>query len=486
MKTDFRFGLLLILLLLKGVFISAQGPIFSKLYGWKGYEEGIAAFPDGQNGFFLLGNSSAYFTQTSDIWVIKADSNGDFKSHHHYGSSMYEKINYSIKLKNGDYYSVGTSFYNHDQSYDIYLLGLKSDGSVICDKTFGGTDWDFGKSIVQDSDTTLMILGQSQSFGLQNKNYLIKVNLNGDTIFTKVVNSNTDDFGNEIKYFKNHYFLCGYSKSPNSMYKSAFYYIINQVGDSVRRVNVVQNYDTEYNTLIVNPDTSSICGGYYRDSIGGFKDGILTKYKFNGFEEFKRLSGQGKENYICRLIPSKFGGILVSAVSTKFSAGKEDFHSMLLSQDCWYINGTTYGTLSTEIPNQIYQDTLKKNAVLVAGTSNSSLMPITSFYFVRSDSLFLSKPIATVVITGLAHDNQLSDLKVFPNPTSDNLTVELGLEGEVMFEIFDMNGKLGFSESKFVSKSIPVYFDFSEYKTGLYLLRISNNEISKSVKIFKK
>ncbi len=93
--------------------------------------------------------------------------------------------------------------------------------------------------------------------------------------------------------------------------------------------------------------------------------------------------------------------------------------------------------------------------------------------------------ILVVNITGL-EDSDLHHLNVFPNPTSDLLTIDLGqsIYGEYRFELLDISGK---TIQSFVISSDESFhrLNFSGLKNGIYFIRSINNAIPITVKVLK-
>ncbi len=82
----------------------------------------------------------------------------------------------------------GNTYRNYSNTkYDILLIKTNSLGDTIWTKTYGGNENDYGTNIITTSDGNILISAKTTSFGadLYGDIYLIKVNTNGDTIWTR-------------------------------------------------------------------------------------------------------------------------------------------------------------------------------------------------------------------------------------------------------------------------------------------------------------
>ncbi len=74
------------------------------------------------------------------------------------------------------------------------------------------------------------------------------------------------------------------------------------------------------------------------------------------------------------------------------------------------------------------------------------------------------------------------DIKVFPNPVSELLTIEFSTHGSHQLEIISLNGQQIFSEK---TEGSSCQFDLSAYPSGIYFLTIRSKDATRTKKIIK-
>jgi hypothetical protein len=76
------------------------------------------------------------------------------------------------------------------------------------------------------------------------------------------------------------------------------------------------------------------------------------------------------------------------------------------------------------------------------------------------------------------------EVKVYPNPTTDNVTVRLERSvADMRYELYDVDGRLLQKES---IRTAEQAIELREYPTGSYVLRIVGSNLQNSYKIVKK
>ena len=108
---------------------------------------------------------------SSDFWVLKLDNSGTIVWQKTIGGSRSDDLNAVLQTPDGGYMLGGTSNSNAsgDKSEnskgeeDYWIVKLDSSGNVEWDKTIGGDDWDNLWSIITTSDGNYLLTGWSSS-----------------------------------------------------------------------------------------------------------------------------------------------------------------------------------------------------------------------------------------------------------------------------------------------------------------------------------
>jgi hypothetical protein len=98
---------------------------------------------------------------------------------------------------------------------DVYLIKTDANGDALWTKTYGGTGGDQGSSVQQTTDNGYTIAGYTNSFGAGNYDvYLIKTDVNGDTLWTKTYGGAGTDYGWSVQQTTdNGYIIAGFTNS---------------------------------------------------------------------------------------------------------------------------------------------------------------------------------------------------------------------------------------------------------------------------------
>jgi hypothetical protein len=104
----------------------------------------------------------------ADIWLVKTDSSGNLQWQKTYGGTEEDNLN-NILSANGKYVFAGTvtssdgDVQNAILGPDVWIVEVSSTGTILNQKCYGGTDWDYAWSIIQTDDNGYAIAGETYS-----------------------------------------------------------------------------------------------------------------------------------------------------------------------------------------------------------------------------------------------------------------------------------------------------------------------------------
>jgi hypothetical protein len=167
---------------------SSGDTLWTKTYGFTGGEIGYSVQQTSDGGYIVAGLSNSYSIFKPDIFLIKTDSNGDtlWMKPPIMSFDISEEIYSILQTSDGGYIMVGKWWDRFMQNSEVYLVKADSNGDTVWTRSFGDSLLDIGYSIQQTFDGGYIICGTSSSFSDNGDTdiYLIKTTSSGDSLWT--------------------------------------------------------------------------------------------------------------------------------------------------------------------------------------------------------------------------------------------------------------------------------------------------------------
>ena len=148
---------------------------WEKTFDGSDWDEGHSVQQTADGGYIVAGFYRYFFDDGSysDVYLIKTDPNGNLQWEKTFGGISYDK-GYSVQ-QTTDCGFIITGFTNSfgAGSSDVYLIKTNSDGNSVWQRTFGGIGYDEGHSVQQTADGGYIIAGDTSAGG--GDVYLIKL-----------------------------------------------------------------------------------------------------------------------------------------------------------------------------------------------------------------------------------------------------------------------------------------------------------------------
>ena len=155
---------------------SSGNQLWSRTFGGSDYDQGSMAQQTSDGGYIIGGASASYGAGLWDAWLIKTDSSGNELWNKTYGGSDNGWCRTVQQTADGGYILLGSCNYYYHVSSDVWLIKTDGFGNEQWDKAFGGTGIDFGRVVQQTTDGGYIIIAETTSFGAGGQDvWLIKV-----------------------------------------------------------------------------------------------------------------------------------------------------------------------------------------------------------------------------------------------------------------------------------------------------------------------
>jgi hypothetical protein len=132
--------------------------------------------------YVIAGTTWSSSTGSTDVYLIKTDLNGILQWNKTYGGTRDELVCSLVLASDGGYAIAGWTYSFGFGVPDVYLVKTDSLGNEQWSKTYGGSDPDFGYSLVRTSDGGYAIAGYTNYPGPDGYDdvFLVKTDAEGE------------------------------------------------------------------------------------------------------------------------------------------------------------------------------------------------------------------------------------------------------------------------------------------------------------------
>jgi len=193
-------------------------------------------------------------------------------------------------------------------------------------RTYGGSDDDYGREVQQTSDGGYIIIGCTMSFSLLNDLYLIKTNVDGETLWTETYGTGDADAGYSVQQtFDGGYIITGYTYNFGTT-RDVYLAKTNTDGDTLwTKMYGGSNGDDAY-SIQQTSDSGYIIVGQTKSFGAGFQDVYLIKTDSSGDTLWtKTYGGPSPDLGYCVQQTTDRGYIIVGETGS-FGAGNFDVY----------------------------------------------------------------------------------------------------------------------------------------------------------------
>ena len=281
-----KYSISILFAILLGFAVFAQAPdsLWTRTFGGSGFDEGksVQQSPDG--GYIITGFKESVPTGYFDVYLLKTDANGDTLWTRTFGGSDDDAGSSVDTTTDGGYIITG-----YTDSYgagfgDVWLIKTDVNGDTLWTKTYGGTSLDWGFSVQPTTDGGYIIGGVTQSFGAGYFDaWLIKTDVDGDSLWTKTFGGSDLDVGTSVRQtLDGGYVITGYTRPSVAGFSDLWIINTDINGDTLWTKTYGGSYDDQGNSIQQTTEGGYIIAGFTESFGSGNGDVWLIKTDSNG------------------------------------------------------------------------------------------------------------------------------------------------------------------------------------------------------------
>ncbi len=174
---------------------SLGNSVWTQTYGGVGIDEGFSVKQTTDGGYIFAGVTQSYGAGGNDVYLVRADANGDTLWTRTYGGVGDDKGNSVQQTSDGGFIIAGSTSSYGGGSNDYYIIKTDASGDTLWTRTFGGIGVnDFAQDVQQTSDGGYIVAGYTDSYGLNSiYYYLVKLDASGDSTWTFICGGDAND-----------------------------------------------------------------------------------------------------------------------------------------------------------------------------------------------------------------------------------------------------------------------------------------------------
>ncbi|MFC1800362.1 T9SS type A sorting domain-containing protein [Candidatus Eisenbacteria bacterium] len=312
--------------------LDANGGVdWSKTYGGSGTEHGTSVKQTLDGGYIITGYTNSSGAGSYDLLLVKTDAAGIVDWAYTYGGSEDDR-GYCVQqtVPDSGYIVAGYSDTFGAGGGDAFVVRTDASGGFLWGAPYGGIDWDEARSISQTfPDSGFIITGATSSFGAGGDDaYLIKIDSDGDTLWTRTYGGAGSDYGFEAHqtFPDSGYVMVGHTSSFGAGNSDIYLVKTDQDGDSLWTTTFGgSSVEYGYSVQQTSPEPGYIVSGTTRSFGAGNFDAYVIKTDAVGGPIWTKTYGgtEYDDGYsVCQTAPDS--GYVVAGSTRSFGAGIYD------------------------------------------------------------------------------------------------------------------------------------------------------------------
>ena len=180
---------------------------FYKLYSGNGFDKGEDIIETMDSSYIVAGSSGSW-GGNSQAFLMKIDSLGNYLWSHPYGGAESEEAVTVMERPGSGFYLAGMSNSMSQGNFDVMLIKTDLNGNQEWMKTYANPAWDRINDAVMTKDTGIVMVGYRQALlGSESDILIMRMNKDGDTLWTKTIGTIGEDQATSVTRFQDSLYI---------------------------------------------------------------------------------------------------------------------------------------------------------------------------------------------------------------------------------------------------------------------------------------
>lgn len=299
-------------------------------YGGNGFDSLYDVEQTNDGGFIAIGESNSYSDNT-DGWVVKVNSQGNKQWNSTYGGKGTEEL-WTIEQTSDNGFILGGIKINNDFD-DIWIVKTDNNGTEQWNRTFFENKFhDWVEEIIITPDDGFLLVGSTSSDGdyLDTDMLIIKVDKYGSELWRSIFNNGQFEYSAGVEIAENGDFLIvGVSQgiSNNIRLSTNIELIrIDENGQKIWSKKFGEKYNNEFGTTITRLMDNGylIIGSVQRGYYDTFNC-LVMKIDSDGYTEWIHTYGGDKSDFGTEGFQTIDNDFIIAGSTESYGSGKSDF-----------------------------------------------------------------------------------------------------------------------------------------------------------------
>lgn len=368
---------------------TSTSTVFTGTYDGMDTDEAVSIIPLSDGGYLAAGNTRSSGAGGFDILIMKLDHYGNIEWQKTLGGSLDDKIRVIKKTTDSGYIIIGDTFSFGKGDSDIWVVKLNSAYNIEWEKAFGGTLTETSSGIVENSDGSFFVVGNTKSYGKGNYDFwILKLDALGALEWEKTFGLANNDMAEGINLNNDgSYTIYGQSDNAIAGKYVAFFYNVDEWGD-INYSTTLRGQESQYCRAFYQTSDNSYIAVMDSNSFLSLKYSIWTVKLSSDMRtvEWQKVINGDKYSYAKAAIAGEGSNIIIGGNTNSYGEGNFDFWMIELSSAGALLNQKTYGMSGLDYLNDIKDN--GKDGYIMAGYSNSYGLGSNAMCIVSTDNAY--------------------------------------------------------------------------------------------------